>query len=333
MEYFTFPMETLNVTQSYTGTYSHLEHTTGSPKDYPIDIAGNDSGQSPVFARVPLKVIAKRGMGNKSVTNTIWLETVDTVITPTFTDKVWMTLTHWNDQDPAINKWKVGSTIPEGSIICYEGTDGASANHIHLVVGRGKCSSWTENSKGKWVMAGDSYPPEQVLYIDPTFTTTIKNEGGLGWQDLPKYIGTPVDKDSTKNQLEVLVSKLNVRKDPTTEAKSLGYINLGIYDYSAVVEKESYRWYQISLGWIADDGSWLIIYPKEEKKDDSIEQFQQEITTLKEQLKEKEEQISQLEKDKDLKTFIPTTDGYYYLKLTSQEILYYKVQKKDETFS
>ena len=64
MEYFTFPMETLNVTQNYLGTASHLEHTTGDPKDYPIDIAGIDQGESAVFARVPLKVVAKRGIGN-----------------------------------------------------------------------------------------------------------------------------------------------------------------------------------------------------------------------------------------------------------------------------
>ena len=42
MEYFYFPMETMRVTQSYDGTTSHKPHTTGTPKDYPIDIAGID---------------------------------------------------------------------------------------------------------------------------------------------------------------------------------------------------------------------------------------------------------------------------------------------------
>ncbi len=328
MEYFTFPMETLNVTQSYTGTYSHLEHTTGTPKDYPIDVAGIDGNRSAVFARVPLKVIAKRGVGNGSVTNTIWLETVDKVITPKFTDYVFMTLTHWNDSDEMIGKWGVGSTIPEGSIICYEGTDGATSNHIHLVCGRGHASTWVENSKGKWVIKGDSYPPEEVMYIDPSFTTTIKNRGGLAWENIPKYIGSPVKKDVSVDQLEVLVSKLNVRKEPTKKAESLGYINLGIYNYTEIIDNEGYRWYKIPYGYIADDGTYLILYPKEEKTPIDNSNLEEENKKLKEELKQKEEEIEELKEAlQNYKTFTPVEDGYYYFALTTNETLYYQIKE------
>ena len=45
----------MTITQSYTGTYSHLTHTTGYPKDYPIDEAGKDTGRDQEDAFRPLQ--------------------------------------------------------------------------------------------------------------------------------------------------------------------------------------------------------------------------------------------------------------------------------------
>ena len=247
MEYFTFPMETLNVTQRYDGTASHLPHTTGNPKDYPIDLAGIDGNQSAIFARVPLKVIAKRGIGNASVTNTVWLQTTEPVITPTFTDYVWMTLTHWNDGDIQLKKYNEGDIIPEGAIICYEGRDGATANHIHLTCGRGYSDNWTQNSNGKWVMTGDSKKPEEVMFIDHDFTTTIKNSGNLGWQDLPKPEPTPVptqpdtsEIDSLKKQISELQTK--IKEDDSTILS----LNAKIEELNKNQEKHNLKSYKAS---------------------------------------------------------------------------------------
>ena len=32
-----YPVKVMNITQSYTGTYSHSKNYNGSPRDYPID--------------------------------------------------------------------------------------------------------------------------------------------------------------------------------------------------------------------------------------------------------------------------------------------------------
>lgn len=186
MKYFYFPMETMAVSQNYNGKTSHYDHCHDTtPKDYPIDICGAGTGQSAVFAPVDMKVTAIRGVGS-GVTNTIWLVSTEKVQTPTFTDYVFMTLTHWNDNDSAIKKHnKVGSIIKKGQIICYEGTDGASANHIHLVCGKGTANNWVKNTKGKWVILGNSLPPEQVMYINDDFTK-CKTSGGLVFKSLPK---------------------------------------------------------------------------------------------------------------------------------------------------
>ena len=176
---FYFPMETMRITQNPYGSRSHHDHNLGSPKDYPIDSAGVDGGQSACFAPVDMKVTAIKGVNN-SATNTIWLVSVDKVKTPKFIDHVFMAITHFNDRDKPKN-YKVGQIIKKGEIICYEGRDGADSNHLHISCGRGSSNNWLKNSKGSWVIQGDCKPPEEVMYVYTKFTT-IKDAGGLKWE-------------------------------------------------------------------------------------------------------------------------------------------------------
>lgn len=180
MDKFYFPMETMRITQSPYGNTSHHPHNTGTPKDYPIDCAGVDGNRSAIFAPTDMKVTAiRKGDG---ISNTIWLVSTKKVKTPTFTDYVFMTLTHWNDGDRQIAKHnKVGDIINKKEIICYEGTDMATANHIHICCGRGYSDNWVKNSNGKWVMTGDNKPPEEVMYRYTKFTTKVMDNGGLNW--------------------------------------------------------------------------------------------------------------------------------------------------------
>lgn len=178
MDKFYFPMETMRITQNPYGNTSHHPHNTGTPKDYPIDCAGVDGGRSAIFAPTDMKVTAIKYCS----TNTIWLVSTNKVKTPTFTDYVFMTCTHWNDTDSYIKKHaKVGSIVKKGDIICLEGTDGATANHIHICCGRGSSDNWIKNTKGKWVMNGDNLPPEQVMYRYTKFTTRVMDNGNLAW--------------------------------------------------------------------------------------------------------------------------------------------------------
>lgn len=188
---FYFPMETMRITQGPFGEASHHPHNLGNPKDYPIDCAGIDGNKSAAIAPVDMKVTAIRGMGN-ATTNTIWLVSTEKVKTPTFEDVVFMTLTHWDDNDSAIKKHsKAGMTIKKGEIICYEGSDGASGNHLHICVGRGYADNWTKNSKGKYVIVGDNKMPNEVMYRYTKLTTRVMDNGGLNWTatDTDTYTG------------------------------------------------------------------------------------------------------------------------------------------------
>lgn len=189
MKYFTFGMKELRITQSYTGTTSHKPHWYNSKdySDYPIDIAGKDGGQDVYYAPVDMKITAIRGIGS-SYTNTIWLVATNECYTPIGQLTPFIALTHWNDDDPYIKGKKAGDIIKAGEPICREGTDGASANHLHLVCGnadRGVGDNLIKNSNGKWVSNGYCMRPEQIMYINKEFTNVVDTKD-IRFEDKPK---------------------------------------------------------------------------------------------------------------------------------------------------
>ncbi|MGN0539809.1 MAG: peptidoglycan-binding protein [Candidatus Fimenecus sp.] len=184
--YLTYLCKVINITQGYTGNYSHGPHNTGSPKDYPWDEACGDTGRSPMYCpcdEMEIKRIYTKG------TNTIWLESTSKVYFADGTsDYVTLIVTHPNDSD--IMRLKVGQKFKRGKLICYEGTDGnATGNHFHFSAGKGriKGNGWVQNSKEKWVLncTNGADKPEKLFYIDPEFTT-IKKTNGIKFKELPK---------------------------------------------------------------------------------------------------------------------------------------------------
>ncbi len=264
--YMIYPLKTMRITQSYHGETSHRPHWYQATDywDYPIDDGGLDSGKDPIYCPCDeMKVTAIRGLGNASVTNTIWLVSTSPVVAPTFNDIAFMTLTHSNDQD--LSQIKVGDLFKRGEIICHEGSDGATSNHIHIVAGKGYCDTWVENNNHKWVMKGVCLPPEDVFFLDPSFTKEVFG-GSLPWVVLPtqlSYVGTPVSRDSTVNQLEVLVTNLRARREPGLQGEVLGYIQPGIYTYTEEKNVDNYQWYRVESYWIASTDGWVTLLLRE----------------------------------------------------------------------
>lgn len=184
--YLTYPCKVMNVTQGYTGNYTHGPHNTGSPKDYPWDEACGDYGRSPMYCPCDeMKIVRIYTKG----TNTLWLESTAKVYFADGTsDYVTLMVTHPNDSD--IKGLKVGQKFKRGEPICYEGMDGnATGNHFHFSAGKGKMrgNGWVQNSNKKWVLttSNGTFKPEKLFYIDPKFTT-VKKSNGITLKDLPK---------------------------------------------------------------------------------------------------------------------------------------------------
>lgn len=209
--YFTYPLKNMKITQSYLGTTSHYPHTTGNYKDYPIDDGGKDTGKDAIFA--PVDMVVRRLY--TSGTNTMWLRTKEKVkLANGKTNYVVMMLIHPDDED--FKGLKVGKTIKKGNIICYEGKDGATANHIHISVGLGDLSGngWVKNSNNKWVLSTTegTLKPEKCFYVDTDFTNIIKTSG-ITFKDKPYEVGTYTIKSTT----------LNVRKGASTDYDKVKY--------------------------------------------------------------------------------------------------------------
>lgn len=264
MNYFIYPMKYMRITQSYNGTTSHKLHWYNSKnyKDYPIDDGGRDTGRDGIYCPCDEMIVTEiKGVGNNKVTNTIWLVSTTKVKTPTFNDIAFMTLTHSNDSD--FKNIKVGTKFKRGELIVKEGTNVNVPNHIHMTFGRGSSKGWVTNSNKKVVIKGDTKKPEEVCYVDTSFTI-IKNAGGIKWINKPEIIGTPVKRDVYLDQIKINVSNLRARTSPDGEI--LGYVSKGIYNILDSKTTNSYTWYKIENFWVAYSNDWANIFEKKEKE-------------------------------------------------------------------
>lgn len=237
--YLVYPFKTMRITQSYTGTTSHLPHTTGNPKDYPIDEGGKDGGRDPYICPCDeVKVVRIYGVGNRG-TNTLWIESTTPVITASgkkgiFCDQI----THPNDSD--FKNMRVGKKFKRGEIICYEGTDGASGNHIHHSAGLGhiKNNGWVKNSKGKYVLSCDeTLKPEDAYIVDTKITKVVDNKG-LKFKTLDEIkkaeAAKPQVKYTTGTYKVTGADVLKVRAKPSVESKAKTFEELTPYAQSKI---------------------------------------------------------------------------------------------------
>lgn len=239
--YLIYPCKTMRITQSYTGTTSHKPHTTGSPKDYPIDEGCSDTGKDYIYCPCnEMKVKRIYGVGTGG-TNTIWLESTTKVEFADGTnDYCTMLITHPDDAD--LKKIKVGQLFTRKEEICREGKDGATAYHLHISAGKGKYkdNGWVKNSNGKYVLTTKSgaEKPENLFYIDTDFTKVVQDKG-LNFKPIPIY---------TTGTYKVNTAVLNVRKGAGTSYKTVGTLLKG---KKITVEKVSGDWGRYSNGkWV-----------------------------------------------------------------------------------
>ena len=233
--------------------------------------------------------------------------------------------------DNDLSNLEIGQIIKQNTPYSKMGNAGyATGIHTHLEVVNGKWKGIIQNDQGNW-MCKNAIEPYKVLHL--TENAKIENNE-YPYQYLPtlkKYIGTPVVRDNTKNQLEVKVLMLNVREEPSTKSISKGYINTVIYNYIEQKQNDNYTWYQTPYGWIAYNPLWMDIYQKEEielVQDEEKQTLQEENKTLKEQIEIKNltEELKKEQKIEDkLQPYLIFTcekDGRYWLELQAGEKLY-----------
>lgn len=274
-EKLTYPFKTMRITQTYNGGTSHRPHTTGSPKDYPIDEGGKDGGRDPMYAPCDVKIVRIYGVGNGG-TNSMWVQSTKKVtLANGKTDFVTMQITHPNDSD--LRRLKVGQVVRKRNVLCYEGTDGATGNHIHLSIGMGTMTGngWTLNSNNKWVLttSNGTVKPEVAFYVDTSFTNVVSSNG-LKFKTLSADSPKVKEKYTTGEYKVTTSGLLHVRTGAGTKFKRVyfskltenakaqvlknngnkkadGYVAGVECTVFSVKEADGYHWGKTPSGWIA----------------------------------------------------------------------------------
>lgn len=171
---------------------------------------------------------------------------------------------------------QTGSTPRVGAIMCWGGGS-SGAGHVEVVEifneelyevqtsasdygGTQFYNAMRTNNNGRWGLNSSFYFKGFIYQPDDV-------QKWINGEPLPPI--TPnVERDESKNQVEVIVDNLNVRTKPTMSSESLGYASIGFYDYFESVDNEGITWHKIADNqWIAsNEGIWTKLFPKQEKK-------------------------------------------------------------------
>lgn len=185
----------------------------------------------------------------KSGTNTVWCQSTKKVNFIDGTrDYITVQLTHMNDSD--LISLQVGQIFKREQLMFKEGNDGATGNHIHMSIRRGKYKApgWARNANGKWccISTGAPVKPEEVMYLTPE--TVVKKTQGLTF---PVLLNASVKYTTT--------ARLNVRHLPSkSEGNVLKVLER---DEKITVTAIAGKWGQL------DTGGWVCLdYAKEVKK-------------------------------------------------------------------
>lgn len=238
MNYLTYPLKVMNITQGYNDNYTHKRHSEGNLKDYPIDDACGSGNNSYFYCPCDEMVVKKvYGVGLRA-SNTIWLESTTPVITPTFTDYITLMIVHPEDKD--LKNVYVGRKYQRNEVLFPKGADGfATGPHFHITLGRGKMSGsgWAKNNLGLWILKTTGYniKPEHGMFIDKNFTT-IKNTRNIEFLSLN-------DEEKEEDNIFYTTANLNIRYGPGANYR---FVNLLHKDTQIKIESITNGWAKIN---------------------------------------------------------------------------------------
>ena len=149
---------------------------------------------------------------------------------------------------------KVGDRVVKGQPIGRMGNSGYSfGQHLHFEIRKGKNDRTATVDPLDYLMLESR---SVIVSSQTLYPSRIKYR--------QTSIGTPVARDTNKNQIEVLITDLNARDNASINADRLGFVTKGIYNVKSKQKAGDYMWYQIEPDvWIAYSENWAKLYPKE----------------------------------------------------------------------
>lgn len=188
-----FPMASMRITQGINSNPSHKGNNY-----YAIDLGGADTGVDDVFAPFDAEIvhIDIRPTKDSDITNTVFIQSQKKVL---FADGTldYMVIRFAHDNN--ISDLQVGQSMEQGHTFYQEGTAGASSNHVHMVISRGKLDKPNRYKSDHFIH------PADALVIDPRYTTAIIDNEKYDWV----YSSSETDTDPARSLVSTWIGRIN----------------------------------------------------------------------------------------------------------------------------
>ena len=235
-----------------------------------IDYQGrNESGRlfkAPIYAPFDLKCVYSEN--SYASGNTRVFQSLSPVKTPIGDTYVSFYISH--DENPICNK---GDTKKKGETIGHTGNYGYSTgDHVHVSAAKGEWAGF--DNSGSHQQIKNAEHQYNLFYVD---NVVIEDGAGYDWRNYMEYVGTPVERNTKVDQINVVADVLRARKEPTLQGEVLGYANKGYYNIEDKTEADGYTWYKVQGFWIAYNPDWEEILPKELSPEDIQKEYKKRI--------------------------------------------------------
>ena len=250
---------------------------------------------------------------------------LDTIIAHTKGTVVWIQTGQSNNQGSSGN-------ASYGNCVKIKHPNGYYTLYAHLDSVKVKLNQAVDTAQELGYMGntGNSYGGHLHFEVRNTTDTKIDPYTYLN-ADLPNMnpVTPTVNRDETKDQLQVLANDLNVRKGAGTNQTVIGVAKeKGIYNYYEKKDATGYTWYRIADSqWVANVN--ITVMPKKDelqelkKKVAEQEQTIQELTNKNTLLEEENKKLK--EEKVTLKSFTAKIKGYYYIELDKNKTIKYEI--------
>ena len=249
VEYFMSPVDYFRITQA-SGVGTHKGTRA-------IDLGSRNGDRDPYYSPATVRCIWTYPASGQA----IWQTVNDVICANGYVGKVTFCTVHDDSFDAT-----VGMVVPQASRLGNMGMKGnATGIHLHIEMTQSANTNWVQNEYGIWTFQAQESDYDAVCFFDDTDIVPYKGLEPKYIKDTkpvePTKVGTPVERNTKVNQIEVQVDNAYARKSPCGD--KLGYINKGIYNSLETANADGYTWHRVQDNmWVAQ-GDWTTYYESE----------------------------------------------------------------------